>query len=318
MPNRRAKMLTPSANPASIVSLRAVTKAFGRRVAVNAVSFDVPSGAIYGLLGHNGAGKSTIIGTLLGQVIPDSGTILVDGHDLQKSRHDALARVGAIYESPAFYGHLSGRKNLRILCEYTGPVPEARLEEVIGMVGLTGRIDDPVNHYSHGMRQRLALAQALLPDPKLVILDEPTEGFDPEGIFETRNLLLRLNRDWGLTIMVSSHQLSELQQICSHLAILREGDLLFAGAWRDVSSGPGSVRFKVDRQAEAEAGLRQAGLLVPDVSAGFQLAAHADISSVARWLIENDFRIETLGHEGRSLEDFYLETTRTGSKRSGS
>lgn len=310
-------MLTPSVSPAPIVSLRAVTKAFGRRMAVNEVSFEVPCGAIFGLLGHNGAGKSTIIGMLLGQVISDSGTIFVDGHDLQKNRPEALSRVGAIYESPAFYGHLSGRKNLRILCEYTGPVPEARLEEVVGMVGLTGRIDDPVNHYSHGMRQRLALAQALLPDPKLVILDEPTEGFDPEGIFETRNLLLRLNREWGLTIMVSSHQLSELQQICSHLAIMREGDLLFAGAWQNSSSRPEFVRLKVDRQAEAEAGLCQAGLLVPDVSAGFQLAANSDISSVARWLIEHNFRIDALGHEGRSLEDFYLETTRTGRRRSG-
>jgi ABC-2 type transport system ATP-binding protein len=250
-------------------------------------------------------------------VISDSGTIHVDGHDIQNNRHEALARVGAIYETPAFYGHLSGRKNLRILCEYTGRVPEARLEEVIGMVGLTGRIDDPVDHYSHGMRQRLALAQALLPDPKLLILDEPTEGFDPEGIFETRNLLLRLNREWGLTIMVSSHQLSELQQICSHFAILRGGDLLFAGEWRNGTTGPGFVRLKVDRQTEAEAGLCQAGLLVADASTGLQLAAHSDISSIARWLIENNFRIEDLGHEGKSLEDFYLETTRTGRSRSG-
>ncbi|MES2569411.1 MAG: ABC transporter ATP-binding protein [Verrucomicrobiota bacterium] len=307
-------MITPSPDARSIVSLRAVTKRFGRRVAVNAVSFEVPRGAIYGLLGHNGAGKSTIIGMLLGQVISDAGAIFLDGHDLGKNRREALSGVGAIYEAAAFYGHLSGRKNLRILCEYTGRIPEARLEEVIGMVGLAGRIDDPVEVYSHGMRQRLALAQALLPDPKLLILDEPTEGFDPEGIFQTRNLLLRLNREWGLAIVVSSHQLSELQQICSHLAILREGDLLFAGEWRNEPAGPGMLRLKVDRLAEAEAGLRHAGLLVADVGAGLQLAEGSTLSLIARWLVEHQFRIDFLGREEKSLEDFYLETTRNGRK----
>jgi len=309
-------MITPCTSEklgaCSIVSLQAVTKAFGDRVAVKAVSLEVPQGAIYGLLGHNGAGKSTLIGMLLGQVFPDDGTISIDGHHIQQARDKALAHVGAIYETPVFYGHLSGRKNLGILCEYTASIPKARLEEVIQLVGLAGRIDDPVEVYSHGMRQRLALAQALLPDPKLLILDEPTEGFDPEGIFETRNLILKLNREWGLTIIVSSHQLSELQQLCSHLAIMREGHLLFSGEWRNLPSGPGMLRFKVDRQDEAEAGLRKAGLLVAD--GGLQLSEGSDITSIASWLIEHKFRIDFLGLEEKSLEDFYLETTRNGRK----
>ena len=300
----------------AMVSLRAATKRFGRREAEDGVSFDVPPGSIFGLLGHNGAGKSTIIGMLLGQILPDSGEIIVGGHEVHSNRHAALASVGAIYEAPAFYGHLSGRKNLGILCEYTARIPRARLEEVVLVVGLSERIDDPVEVYSHGMRQRLALAQALLPAPKLLILDEPTEGLDPEGIVETRNLILKLNREWGLTIIVSSHQLSELQQLCSHLAILREGCLLFSGEWRKFLPGSRVLRLRVDRQDAAESGLREAGLLAVDTS-GLQLAEGSGIPAVAAWLVGNGFDIDFLGCEEKSLEDFYLETTRAGRGRNG-
>lgn len=298
-----------------IASIQGVTKKFGRRVAVDAVSFEVPAGSICGLLGHNGAGKSTIIGLMLGEILLDAGTIVLDGHDVHQNRRAALARVGAIYEAPAFYGHISGRRNLEILCEYTGPIPFKRLDEVVELVGLTSRIDDRVDAYSHGMRQRLALAQSLLPDPKLLIYDEPTEGLDPDGIFDTRNLILKLNREWGLTIIVSSHQLSELQQMCDHLVIMREGQLLFSGAWHPSLDGPRMLRLKVDRQHEAEQGLRAAGLLTGDLSGSLQLSEGTDISAIATWLVGQGFRIEFLGCEAQSLEDFYLETTRTGSVR---
>lgn len=312
----KAPSSSDPASASSIVSLQAVTKRFGSRVAVNAVSFEVPAGSIYGLLGHNGAGKSTLIGLLLGQILPDAGTILIDGFNIHRNRREALARVGAIYEAPAFYGHMSGRKNLHILCEYTGRIPYARLDEVVRLVGLTERIDDRVDAYSHGMRQRLALAQALLPDPKLLIFDEPTEGLDPEGIFDTRNLILKLNREWGLTIVVSSHQLSELQQLCDRLAILREGHLLFSGEWRQFLSGAKVLRLRVDRQEEAERGLRTAGLLTEGRYGSLQLSEGADVPAIAAWLVENGFQIDFLGGDERSLEDFYLETTRSGGTRS--
>ncbi len=306
--------LLPNSPAGSIVSLESVTKHFGRRVALDSVTLDVPAGSISGLLGHNGAGKSTLIGLLLGQIFPDSGRITVDGNDVGSRRAEALQRVGAIYETPAFYGHLSGRRNLGILCEYTGPVPPSRLEEVIQVVGLSDRIDDAVECYSHGMRQRLALAQALLPNPKLLILDEPTEGLDPEGIFETRELIRKLNREWKLSIIVSSHQLSELEQICDHLAVLREGQLLFSGDWRKSDPGTKSFQFRVDRQSEAEDGLKNAGLLARDRAGGMQLTEQADLTRIAAWLVENGFRIESLGCEEKSLEAFYLETTRHGAR----
>lgn len=215
-----------------MVKLERVTKRFGRRLAVDGVSFEVPTGTIYGLLGHNGAGKSSIIGMLLGQVLPDAGRLIINGHDVFGDRRQALARVGAIFETPAFYNQLSGETNLRIFCEYTGRSSAKRLADVVEIVGLSRRIGDPVEVYSHGMRQRLALAQALLPDPSLLILDEPTEGLDPEGIIEMRELIRKLHREWGITILASSHLLSEMEQLCSHLAILREGELLYSGEWR--------------------------------------------------------------------------------------
>ena len=224
-------------------------------------------------------------------------------------REQALARVGAIFETPAFYDYLTGRHNLRIFCEYTAPVEPRRLTEVVQLVGLTPRIDDRVATYSHGMRQRLALAQALLPKPELLILDEPNEGLDPEGIHEMRNLILRLNHEWGLTILFSSHQLSEVQQLCSDLAVLRNGRLLFAGNWRTLEADRQWVRIQVDRQADAEAGLVQAGLMDAfEFDGRGRLAPPATVAAVTQWLVEHRFAVQAVHPVAKTLEDFYLET----------
>src|SRR5262245_37893012 len=178
-----------------MIELRNVTKKFGGRIAVDDVSLTVNRGEIFGLLGHNGAGKSTAIGMMLGQVWPSGGAVMVCGHEVAAQRRLALSRVGAIFETPAFYDYLSGRRNLEILSAYSGPVSSTRLHEVIEWVGLTGRERSKVRTYSHGMRSRLALAQALLPNPELLILDEPGDGLDPEGIHEMRQTILRLQRE---------------------------------------------------------------------------------------------------------------------------
>ena len=215
-----------------MILLENLRKHFGHRPAVEDVSLQIPAGALYGLLGHNGAGKSTLIGMMLGQVVPDSGRVLIDGHDVQRERAAALGGVGAIFETPAFYGYLSGRRNLEILCSYSGAVSSEEMNRVVELVRLSSRIDDPVKVYSHGMRQRLALAQALLPRPKVLILDEPSEGLDPEGIHEMRELIQQLHRDFQLTILVCSHLLAEVEQICPEVAIMRKGKILFHGDWR--------------------------------------------------------------------------------------
>lgn len=292
-----------------MISLRSVSKRFGARPAVENLTLEVPRGGLFGLLGHNGAGKSTTIGMLLGQVTPDDGEVSVNGADVFRQRRRALARVGAIFETPAFYDYLSGSRNLRIFCEYTAPLDETRMAEVVRLVGLSDRIRDPVGTYSHGMRQRLALAQALLPDPELLILDEPSEGLDPEGIHEMRNLILRLNREWGLTILFSSHLLSEVQHLCSHLAVMREGRLLFTGNWREFDADKPWIRVRVDRQAEAEKELREAGLIAAFEHDGHgQLANGTSVAGITEWLVRRGYRVEAIHPVERTLEDFYLAT----------
>lgn len=291
-----------------MIAIDGLTKSFGSRRALDTVSCSVPKGSLFGLVGHNGAGKSTLIGVLLGQVIPDAGTVRIDGHDVFAERARALGRVGAIYEAPAFYDYLSGERNLRILCEYTGRVDSARLRKIVEMVGLQDRIADRVGTYSHGMRQRLALAQALLPEPELLIFDEPAEGLDPEAIVETRTLLRQLHGEWGMTIVISSHHLSEMEQLCTHLAVMREGRVLYAGDWLKARADGGRIVLKVDRQGDAVRGLNAAGL-VREVSGGtaVEMLPGVTVAEVARWLVVNGFNVESLSPAERTLESFYLD-----------
>src|SRR5580698_9625838 len=203
-----------------MIELKQARKVFGELHAVQDLDLTVPRGEIFGLLGHNGAGKSTAIGMMLGQVWPTSGSVQVCGHEVSTHRQKALQKVGAIFEAPVFYDYLSGWRNLEILSHYTAPTSKARIQEVVDWVGLTGREQSKVRTYSHGMRARLALAQTLLPQPDLLILDEPGGGLDPEGIAEMRQTILRLHRELGLTILLSSHLLSEVEQLCSRIAVL--------------------------------------------------------------------------------------------------
>lgn len=295
-----------------MISLRGLSKTFGRRVALHPLTLEVPKGRIFGLLGHNGAGKSTTIGILLGQIFPDQGQAWIDGVDVLEDRHHALAKVGAIFESPSFYDYLSGEANLNIFCEYTGFSDRDRVRDVIRLVGLEDRIQDRVSVYSHGMRQRLALAQALLPDPQLLILDEPSEGLDPEGIHEMRALILKLNKEWGLTILFSSHLLSEVEQICSDLAVLKEGRMLFCGEWRQCALRERLALVKTDRQIEAEQGLLNAGLVHGFVKEGHgRLTEGVSVSDIAEWLVSRRFKLIALTLVEQTLEDFYLDTVRS-------
>ncbi|MCC7517921.1 MAG: ABC transporter ATP-binding protein [Verrucomicrobiae bacterium] len=301
---------------APLISIRNVTKRFGARVAVDALDLEVERGEIFGLLGHNGAGKSTTIGMLLGQIFPDRGELRIGGAEVFTQRARALGRVGAIFEAPAFFDYLSGERNLRILCEYTAPWDPARAAEVGRLVGLEDRLCDRVRTYSHGMRQRLALAQALLPNPELLILDEPTDGLDPEGIHEIRNLILRLNRDWGLTILFSSHQLSEVQQICTRLAVLRRGKLVFQGDWRETATGARRARIETDRQPEAHAALLAAGLVESfDREGRALLRPNVETHQIASWLIVRGYRLAAIALIEPTLEDFYLDLAQDISHR---
>src|SRR5437763_9551455 len=209
-----------------VLQAEALTKRYRHRVVVDQLSLTVEAGDVFGFLGQNGAGKSTTIRMALGLVRPTSGRVTVLGYDMSRQPLRALRRMGAIIEAPAFYENFSGRQNLRMLAAMSGGAEQKRIEMVLELVGLSKRARDPVRVYSHGMRQRLGIAQALLPNPEFIILDEPTDGLDPQGLCEVRELIRRLRDELGLTVMLSSHLLHEVEQICNRVAIIDEGRLL--------------------------------------------------------------------------------------------
>jgi ABC-2 type transport system ATP-binding protein len=290
-----------------MIRLDRVNKLFGARLAVDELTLEVPAGEIYGLLGHNGAGKSTAIGMMLGQVWPTSGEVRICGHDVTAHRRLALQKVGAIFESPAFYDYLSGWRNLEILSSYTAPTSRGRIAEVIEWVGLTGREDSKVRTYSHGMRARLALAQALLPQPELLILDEPSDGLDPEGIHEMRQTILRLHRELGLTILLSSHFLNEVEQLCTRIAVLYQGRKVFEGGLGETKQREAWVRLKAGDFGSAVAELRRAQLITQEREGGLiALSPGAGTDQVVRLLVERGIAVYEIAPVEETLEEFYL------------
>ncbi len=300
-----------------VLQTEALTRRYSRRLVVDRLSLSVEKGDTFGFLGQNGAGKSTTIRMMLGLVRPTSGRVMVLGHDMSRQPRRALRRVGAIIEAPAFYENFSGRQNLRMLAAMSGGAGRKRIEEVLDIVGLRERADDPVRVYSHGMRQRLGIAQALLPNPEFVILDEPTDGLDPQGLAETRALIKRLREELGLTIMLSSHLLHEVEQICNRVAIIDAGRLLFQGAVDDLIAGQNWINLRVDRLTEAFALLeKEPGL---SVSLNGDQALHlkideAEIPRVNALLVSQGFRVMEISPQRESLEDVFLRLTRTTNK----
>lgn len=288
-----------------MIRLEKLRKAFRGRPALHELSLEVPAGEIFGLLGHNGAGKSTTFGIVLGQVHPDGGEAFIDGISVQRARALALAGVGAIFEAPGFYDYLSGWENLRILCSYSAVVSEAEMRAAVEKVGLTARIHHRVRTYSHGMRQRLALAQALLPEPRLILLDEPTEGLDPEGIHEIRSLIQRLNREHGLTVIFSSHLLSEVEQLCHRVAVLHRGRLVYQGRWTELQPKGAIFRLEVDDWARAEPHCLRAGTILEPGK--IELPMEADPADLVAALVQAGVRLRALEPVRENLESLYLK-----------
>src|SRR5256885_16592650 len=290
-----------------MINLAQVQKIFGERVAVDDLDLRVPRGEIFGLLGHNGAGKSTAIGMMLGQVWPTRGEVLICGHDVTRHRQPALQKVGAIFETPVFYDYLSGRRNLEIFSSYSAPTPPERIREVVEWVGLTGREKSKVKTYSHGMRARLALAQALLPQPELLILDDPSDGLDPEGIHEMRQTIRRLHQELGLTIFLSSHLLNEVEQLCTRIAVMSQGRKVFDGPLADVKQAKNWVRLRVDDFSQAARALRGENLIVDERDGQFvALASNVGTERIVRRLVEQGMAVYEIAAHEQTLEDFYL------------
>lgn len=231
MPGGRARpeagaVTTPPAP--LIIETRGLTKRFGSRTAVADVDLMVPAGCAFGFLGHNGAGKTTVIRLLTGLTQPDAGTIRVGGRPLAGHRAEVLARVGAVIEEPRFHHHLTGRENLQVIAAVRGPQAGRRIEPALERVGLADRAGDRVGGYSQGMRQRLGIARCLLADPRLIILDEPMNGLDPGGILELRGLIADLVAE-GRTVFLSSHLIDEIEKTCHAAAVIDRGRLIAQG-----------------------------------------------------------------------------------------
>lgn len=293
------------------IATKQLTRRYGERLAVDALDLCVERGEVFGFLGPNGAGKTTTIAMLLNLVRPTAGQALVLGYDVQREPMAALARVGAMIEAPAFYPYLSGYDNLRVLCK-AGGLPEARIAAALAAVELSERAYDKAQIYSQGMRQRLALAAALLPDPELIILDEPTNGLDPAGTAEIRALIRGLAAD-GRTIFLCSHMLHEVEQVCGRVAILKQGRLIAEGRVAELLRRQQGLRLRIEGDlAPAEALLRTLpwvqgvsqnnGLLLVDAPAerAAELNGH---------LARAGILVAELSQQAGSLEEFFLEIT---------
>lgn len=289
-----------------MLEIQGLSKSFSGKPALDDVSFRVGRGEIHGLLGHNGAGKSTTLGIILGMVMPDAGNVTIGGVSVLENRSAALRKAGAIFESPAFYEYLSGWDNLKILMSYSGGFDETAARQTVGRVGLSKRIHSKVRTYSHGMRQRLALAQSLLPEPELLLLDEPTDGLDPEGIKWFRDFILSLRDERGMTVLFNSHLLAEVELMCDRVTILREGRRVFEGPVGGLHEDERTFDAELDPWEAAEPMIRAHGGEIPRPGR-FRLPPAADPAALVEALVKANIRVRSLSPVKRSLEDFYME-----------
>jgi ABC-2 type transport system ATP-binding protein len=290
-----------------------LTKRFRGRTAVDRLTIRVERGDIYGFLGPNGAGKSTTLRMLLGLVRPTSGSIKFPLNASSWEYLKARSRVGAIIETPAFYENFSARRNLQLLASLSGGVSKKRVEEVLNIVGLRERAGDPVKVYSYGMRQRLGIAQALLPTPQLIVLDEPTNGLDPQGIHETRKLIRRLRDEFRLTVLLSSHLLTEIEQLCNRVGIIHEGRLLYEGGPEALVAASDLYKVRVDNLAAAFKLLSNEPGLSISQNGGSYLRIEADAERLAAanaLLVGNGIKVYELSPAQESLEEAFLRLTK--------
>jgi ABC-2 type transport system ATP-binding protein len=309
--------LERAAGEATAIETRGLTKRFGERNAIDGIDLHVPRGVAFGFLGPNGAGKTTMIRTLLGLTEASAGTMQMLGLPVPAQRAQALQRVGAIVEEPRFHMHLSGRENLRVVAAARGPEVRARIEPALARVGLTDRGREKVKSYSMGMRQRLGVARCLLSDPLLLILDEPTNGLDPGGIQEFREMIRAMVEQEGRTVFVSSHLLDEVEKTCDAAAIVDRGKVVVQGPMNELAAG-GSPRHElilgVDDPDRALV-LLQGSELVDEAhrsDEGLRLALAGDLDTAAAVnavLVGAGIAVMRLEPVRQSLEQRFLEIT---------
>ncbi|QHS22807.1 ABC transporter ATP-binding protein [Virgibacillus sp. MSP4-1] len=294
-----------------ILETKGLTKRFGSETAVGNLEMKIPKGEIYGFLGPNGAGKTTTIRMLLGLMKPSTGSVKIFGQDLNKEKINILKGIGSLVESPSYYPHLTGYENLEALRKITG-VPKYRINEVLEIVKLKEVAHKKVKGYSLGMKQRLGIAAALLNYPKLLILDEPTNGLDPSGIIEMRDLIKRLPAEFGMTVLISSHLLSEIDQIATSAGIISKGRMIFQDTIETLRDhAQQRIRLTVNDSHHAYQFLTANGEKADFQDGNIYLDDHTDeqVARLVQSLVQEGYSLYRVEEEKRSLEDIFLQMT---------
>lgn len=297
----------------AVLSVKGLKKVIGKKTLVENISFEVQQGEVFGFLGPNGAGKTTTIRMLVGLIKPTEGTIAIAGYDVRREFRKAMRQVGSIVENPELYTYLTGWENLKQFARMLGDVAEERIHEIVRMVHLDKRIHDKVKTYSLGMKQRLGIAQALLSNPKLLILDEPTNGLDPAGIRELREFVHHLVQEEDMSVFISSHLLSEVQMMCDRVAIINHGKMITVATIEDlVKKAADRVEWVVTPIEKAESILR--GLAeVKELTAEQNIITCRmpieRISMYNKQLIENGIDVHSVREVAFTLEDLFMELT---------
>lgn len=302
----------------TVLQIRNLNKSFKKRHVIKDISFDVYAGEVFGFLGSNGAGKTTTIKMIMGFLFPDSGEIIINNINLEKNYEKAMSYLGGIVENPEMYKDLSGMTNIKMYSRLHKGVTDQRIDEVVSLVGMTNRINDKVKKYSLGMKQRVGLAQALVHKPKLLILDEPTNGLDPNGIKELRDILKKLAHEEGIAVLVSSHMLSEMELMCDRVGIINNGEFLSVSNMSDfLKQVSGDCIYKISTsQVLAAKELLQneySDKIRETYDDYITLAVEEEeVSKVITLLATNDITILGVAKQEVSLEDAFINATGGG------
>lgn len=294
-----------------ILECKNICKTISKKEILNDISFNVDSGDLLGFIGPNGAGKTTTIKLILGLQKITSGTVSINGYDIEKNFEKAIEKVGTIVENPDLYMYLSGYQNLKLISRLYKNVNEARIQEVIKLVNLENRIKDKVSKYSLGMRQRLGIAQAILHKPNLLILDEPTNGLDPEGIKQLRDLLTNLAKKEKMAILISSHNLSELETFCNKVVIIQNGRIIESSTIEDAKKVNGKTFYIIEVDSLSTALNNMSNIeseIIDNNTLRFQ-AKKNEIPDIVSNLVKSNIKIYKLTEDQTSLEDAFLKKT---------
>ncbi|MGG0811592.1 ABC transporter ATP-binding protein [Paenibacillus alvei] len=298
-------------NTQPVVATRGLSKFYNHVCRVNNINLEVLEGEIYGFLGPNGAGKSTTLKMLLGLAKPTDGRITLFGQELGKHRRAILNQIGSLIESPSYYGHLTGLENMRVMQKLRG-VPSKNMEEALRIVRLENQKNKQVEYYSLGMKQRLGIAMALISYPKLLILDEPTNGLDPAGIGEIRELIKSLPRQYGITVLLSSHLLSEIEQIATSVGIISDGNLLYQGKMETLQErNRSSLAIRTSNNTAAAAWMQNQGYMacLRDECLQIEHMSDQQVARLNKDLVLSGIDVLRIEERKRTLEDIFLELT---------